>query len=54
MNADYPLCFIELFQPSVAFYIETSHLFHPAKQLTGFDMKCNTRLQWVNSVLNEF
>ena len=36
------------FQPSVAFHIETSHLFCSAKQTTGFYMECNTRLKWVN------
>ena len=35
------------FQPSVAFHIETSHLFCRAKQITGFYMKCNTGLKWV-------
>ena len=37
------------FQPSVAFHIETSHLFCRAKQMTGFYMKRNTGLKWVNS-----
>ena len=32
---------------SVAFYIETSHFSCPAKQMTGFYMKCNTWLNWV-------
>ena len=36
-----------LFQPSVAFYIETSHLFCKAKQMTGFYMKRNTGMKWV-------
>ena len=35
------------FQFSVAFYIETSHLFCFAKQMIGFCMKCNTGLKWV-------
>ena len=30
------------FQGGVAFYIETSHLFCSAKQMTGFYTKCNT------------
>ena len=36
------------FQPSVAFHIETSHLFCKAKQVTGFYMKHNTGMKWVN------
>ena len=36
-------------QPSVAFHIETSHLFYSANQMAGFYMKYNTRLRWVNS-----
>ena len=36
------------FQPSVAFHVETSHLFCFAKQVTGFYMKCNTGLTFVN------
>ena len=35
------------FQPSVAFYIATSHLFYSAKQMTGFYMECNTDLKRV-------
>ena len=34
------------FQLSVAFHIETSLLFCSVKQLTGFNMKCNTGLKW--------
>ena len=30
------------------FQIETSHLICTANQLTGFYMKCNTGLKWVN------
>ena len=37
--------YLNLFQPSVAFYIETSHLFCSAKEMTGFYMKCNTGLK---------
>ena len=33
---------IKPFQSSVAFHIETSHLFSSAKQMIGFYMKCNT------------
>ena len=36
------------FQPSVVFHIETSHLICNANQMTGFHMKCNTGLRWVN------
>ena len=36
------------FQPSFAFHIETSHLVCTTNQVTGFYMKCNTGLQWVN------
>ena len=38
---------IDPFQPSVAFQIETSHLFRSANQMTGVHMKCNTGLKWV-------
>ena len=41
---------INLFQSIAAFYIETSHLFSSAKQMTCFYMKCNTELKWINSV----
>ena len=36
-----------LFQPSVAFHIETRHLICSANQITGFYMKCNTGLKGV-------
>ena len=36
------------FQLSVAFHIETSHLACKANEVSGFYMKCNTRLKWVN------
>ena len=42
---------ISLFNPfrvSVGFHIETSHLFWSSTQMTGFYMKRNTRLKWVN------
>ena len=32
------------FQPSVAFHVETSHLFSTANQMTGFYMKSSTDL----------
>ena len=35
------------FRPSVAFYIETSYLICTANQMTGFYMKRNTGLKWV-------
>ena len=35
-------------QPSVAFHIETRHLICSANQMTGFYMRCNTGLKWVN------
>ena len=38
--------FSPLSQPSVAFHIETSHLICTANQMTGFYMKCTTRLEW--------
>ena len=42
--------FINPFQPSVAFHIETSRLFCSAKQMTGSYMKCNTGLKWVKGL----
>ena len=39
---------INPFQHSVAFHMETSHLFCSAKQMTGFYMKHNTGLKWAN------
>ena len=38
---------VNSFQPSVAFHIETSHLFCRAKQVTGFYMIRSTGLKWV-------
>ena len=40
-----------LFQPSVSFHIETSHLFYSANQMTVFHMERNTGLKWVNNFL---
>ena len=37
---------INLFQPKVAFHIETNHLFFRIKQMTGFYMKDNAGLKW--------
>ena len=34
-------------QPSVAFHIETGHLFCSAKHMVGFYVKCSTGLKWV-------
>ena len=36
-------------QPSVAFHIETSHLICTTNQISGFYIKCNAGLKWVNS-----
>ena len=36
---------INLYQLSVAFYTETRHLIRRPNQITGFYMKCNTRLE---------
>ena len=38
------------FKPSVAFHIETSHLFCKAKQMAGFYMKRNAGLKLVKYV----
>lgn len=37
------------FQSSVAFYIETSHLFCFANQITGFYLKRSNGLKWFNT-----
>ena len=39
---------INPFRPIFTFHIETSHLSCYANQVTGFCMKCNTGLKWVN------
>ena len=39
------MLFVQPFQPSVAFHIETSHLFCSAKQMTSFYMKQNIGLK---------
>ena len=39
------------FQTSGVFHIETSHLL--AKQMTGFYMKRNTGLLWVNAIVTK-
>ena len=38
---------INSFQPIVAFYVETSRLIFKTNQMSGFNMKCNTGLNWV-------
>ena len=43
-------CSINPFQPNVTFHIETIHLFCRAKKMTGFNMKHNTGLKWINYV----
>ena len=43
--------FVNPFQPSVAFYIETSHLFRREKQMTDLYMKRNTGLKWVKNIV---
>ena len=40
--------FINLFQPGVAFQIETSYLISREKHMTCFYMDCNTALKLVN------
>ena len=44
----YPSGVFHPFQPTAAFHTESSHLIGSAKQMTGFYMKCNTGLKWVN------
>ena len=39
--------FINPYQPSVAFHVETRYLFRSATEMTGFYMKRNTELKWV-------
>ena len=48
MNAKLHRLLLNPFQPSVAFYIETSHLSCTANQMIWFYMKCNTGLKQVN------
>ena len=45
---------VDPFQPSVAFHIETSHLFCRAKRMTDFYMECNTELKWINAVFDNW
>ena len=39
------------FSPVLAFHIETSHLVWTANQMTGFYMKCNAGVNWINHLL---
>ena len=39
---------IDLFRHSVAFHVETSHLICISNQITGFYMKCNAGLKYIN------
>ena len=41
---------VNLFHPSVAFHIETSHLLCRVKQMAGFYMKRNIVLKWVKTL----
>ena len=43
------MLFFNLFQPSLAFQIEGSHLICIANQMTGFYMECKTGLKWVEN-----
>ena len=40
---------INRFQPGAIFHVETSHLICRANPMTGFYMKYNTGLNWVNT-----
>ena len=42
---------INLFQSTVVFHIETSHLICTANQVTSFSIKCSTGLKWVEFVV---
>ena len=46
-------CSINTFEQNVTFNIETTHLFCRAKKMTGFNMKRNTGLKWINYVTLE-
>ena len=35
------------FQPSIAFHVETSHIFYSANEITNSYVKCNTGVNWV-------
>ena len=38
---------VNLFQPSVTFHVDTSHLIRNENQMTGSYMEYNTGLKWV-------
>ena len=42
--------FIDSFQPNIAFDMETNDLISTISQLTGFYMKCNSRLNGLKSI----
>ena len=42
--------YVNPFQPIVAFFIETNNLICNVKQMTGFYMKYNTGLKYVNKL----
>ena len=49
MNLKLPIiCLINPVQPKSAFHVETSHLICRANQMTGFYMKRNIGVKWVN------
>ena len=52
-SAEYWKKNINPFQPSVAFHIETSHLVCTENRMTGFYMKCNIGLNWVEKNIVE-
>ena len=45
-------CSLNLLEPSIVFYIETSHLICTANQIIGSYMKCNTGLKTVKGFRN--
>ena len=47
MNCSTRLKRVDIFQPSVAFQIKSSHLICKANNMTGFYMKCETGMNWV-------
>ena len=38
---------INPFQPIIEFHMEASHLICGVNQMTGFHMKCNSQLKWI-------
>ena len=45
---NFETCQFNPLQPSFAFHVETSHLICTTNQMTGYYMKCNTGLKWVD------